>query len=48
LASVLADPVQARRLSATAATRAAEEYTLGAMVERYLTLYAQLPSPSSS
>jgi len=48
LASVLADPVQARRLSATAATRAAEEYTLDTMVERYLALYSQLPPPPST
>jgi glycosyltransferase involved in cell wall biosynthesis len=42
LASVLADSAAARRLGAAAARRAAEEYTLARMVERYTALYASL------
>lgn len=42
LAAVLADPARARRLGAAAARRAAEEYTLTRMVERYVALYAAL------
>jgi glycosyltransferase involved in cell wall biosynthesis len=42
LAGVLSDPAEARRLSAAAARRAAEEYTFGKMMERYVALYAQL------
>jgi glycosyltransferase involved in cell wall biosynthesis len=42
LADILTDPVHARRLGAAAAARAAEEYTLARMVERYLALYARL------
>ena len=42
LAHILSDPEQARRLGAAAALRAAEEYSLGTMVERYVALYVQL------
>jgi glycosyltransferase involved in cell wall biosynthesis len=42
LAGVLADPARARGLSEAAALRAAEEYTLGRMMERYVALYAKL------
>jgi len=42
LGTLLCDPAQARRLSAAAATRASEEYTLNRMIERYTTLYAKL------
>ena len=43
LATLLADPAAARRLGAAAAQRAAQEYTLARMVERYAGLYASLP-----
>jgi len=46
LAGVLSDPVRARRLSAAAALRAAEEYAFGTMMERYAALYAKLLAPS--
>ena len=42
IAGVLSDPAQARRLSAAAALRAAQEYTLARMTERYAALYAEL------
>jgi glycosyltransferase involved in cell wall biosynthesis len=42
LAGVLSDPAQARRLSAAAALRAAQEYTLDKMTERYAALYVDL------
>jgi glycosyltransferase involved in cell wall biosynthesis len=42
LAGVLSNPARARRLSEAAALRAAEEYTLGGMMERYVALYAKL------
>ena len=42
IARVLSDPAQARRLSAAAALRAAQEYTLARMTERYAALYAEL------
>ena len=42
IAGVLSDPAQARRLSAAAALRAAQEYTLATMTERYAALYAEL------
>jgi glycosyltransferase involved in cell wall biosynthesis len=42
LTSVLSDPARAHRLAAAAALRAAEEYTLGKMVERYVALYGHL------
>ena len=42
LAAVLSDPAEARRLGAAAALRAAEEYTLSRMMERYVALYAAL------
>jgi glycosyltransferase involved in cell wall biosynthesis len=46
MAGLLADPAQADHLRATAAARAAEEYTLGSMVETYVALYAQLLFPA--
>jgi glycosyltransferase involved in cell wall biosynthesis len=39
LAGLLSDPGQARQLGAAAAARAAEEYTIGRMLERYRALY---------
>jgi glycosyltransferase involved in cell wall biosynthesis len=49
LGRLLSDPAQARTLSAAAAARAADEYTLGRMVERYTALYAKLlPRPDSA
>jgi glycosyltransferase involved in cell wall biosynthesis len=42
LARLLSDPALARRLSAAAALRAAQEYTLAKMTERYAALYAEL------
>lgn len=48
LAGLLADPAHAHRLSAAAATRVAEEYSLGTMLARYVTLYLKLLSPSPS
>ena len=45
LAGLLADPAAARRLGAAAAQRAAQEYTLARMVERYAGLYTSLLHP---
>ncbi len=42
LARLLADPGQARRLSAAAVVRAAEAYSLSQMLERYRSLYERL------
>jgi glycosyltransferase involved in cell wall biosynthesis len=42
LAKLLADPAAAQRLGSAAAERAAREYTLTRMVERYAALYASL------
>ena len=42
VAGVLTDAAQARRLSTAAALRAAEEYSLDKMVERYVALYMRL------
>jgi glycosyltransferase involved in cell wall biosynthesis len=42
LADLLADPAQAGRLSAAAAARAAEAYTVDNMLERYVSLYERL------
>jgi glycosyltransferase involved in cell wall biosynthesis len=42
LAELLADPAAAQRFGAAAAARAAREYTLTRMVERYAALYASL------
>ena len=53
LANVLADPTRAGRLGAAAAARAGEVYTLDAMIDRYVSLYAkslvqtQSPNPQS-
>lgn len=53
LADVLADPTRAGRLGAAAAARAGEVYTLDAMIDRYVSLYAkslvqtQSPNPQS-
>ncbi|HEV2669819.1 MAG TPA: glycosyltransferase [Gemmatimonadales bacterium] len=41
VASLLSDPALARRISAAAHDRATERYTLDAMMEGYLTLYAR-------
>jgi glycosyltransferase involved in cell wall biosynthesis len=46
LVDVLSDPAQARRLGAAAAARAAEVYTLSAMIDRYVTLYAKCLPPA--
>jgi glycosyltransferase involved in cell wall biosynthesis len=48
LAGVLADPARARRLGTAAAQRASEDYTLGRMVERYVTLYTTLLTKGAS
>jgi len=45
LAHLLSDPERSRRLGAAAALRAAAEYSLGTMVERYVARYAQLLAP---
>ena len=45
LGGLLSDPAEARRLSAAAAQRAGEEYTLDRMIERYVALYAKLLAP---
>jgi len=42
LAGVLSHPEEARRLGAAAAQRAAEQYTLEGMFQRYVALYAKL------
>jgi len=42
LAGMLSNPTEARRLSAAASERAAEEYTFGRMMERYVALYVKL------
>jgi glycosyltransferase involved in cell wall biosynthesis len=42
LAGVLSDPARARRLGAAAALRAAAQYTLGTMMERYVALYTHV------
>jgi glycosyltransferase involved in cell wall biosynthesis len=42
VADLLCDPARARRLGAAAALRAADEYTLDRMTERYVALYANL------
>lgn len=46
LAGVLSDPAQAHRLGAAAAARAAEVYTLNAMIDRYVALYAKFLLPT--
>ncbi len=46
LSDLLSDPARARRFSAAAAQRAAEEYAFDTMVERYTNLYATLLSPA--
>jgi glycosyltransferase involved in cell wall biosynthesis len=48
LYTLLSDPAQSQRLSAAAATRAAAEYSLERMMDRYTTLYAQLLASSPS
>jgi glycosyltransferase involved in cell wall biosynthesis len=45
LAHLLSDPERSRRLGAAAALRAAAEYSLGTMVERYVARYAQPLGP---
>jgi glycosyltransferase involved in cell wall biosynthesis len=46
LVNLLSDPAQARRLGAAAAARAAEVYTLSAMIDRYVALYAKCLPPA--
>lgn len=48
LAALLANPAERRRLSAAAAGRAAEAYTLGKMLERYTSLYERVLTTRSA
>jgi len=46
LGTLLCDPAHARRLSAAAAARASEDYTLSSMLDRYAALYEKALSPA--
>ena len=46
MVGVLADPMHARGLGAAAAARAGEFYTLNAMIDRYVAVYAQCLPPA--
>jgi len=48
LGTLLCDPAHARRLSAAAAARASEYYTLSSMLDRYAALYAKALSTARS